>query len=132
MRTNIRRTTTALTVTGVALGALLLGDGTAFAKSTIGLTVSSHSLRVGQSVRVTGSGGDDSVLYTYTCVDSRVGSGSWHAVSCSSKPYRSVTVSVRATRRGTLSFRTRLLGARSTTGPRRLDRVSAPTTVVVH
>ena len=127
-----RRTAAAVAVAGLALGALLLGGGTATAKSAVALTVSAHSLRVGQSVRVTGSGGDDSARYTYVCVDTRTGSGGWHAVSCSSRPYRPLTVSVRAVRRGTMRFRTRLLTRQYPGGPLRPDRVSATTTVLAH
>ncbi|MFC1410023.1 hypothetical protein ACEZCY_25145 [Streptacidiphilus sp. N1-12] len=127
-----RRLAAAVTVGGLALGALLLAGGTASAKSEVMVTVSTHSLRVGQSVRVTGTGGEDSARYTYLCVDSRTGSGSWHTVSCNSVPYRPATATVRATRRGTEQFRARLLVRRYVGGPLVLDRVSAATTVLIH
>ena len=127
-----RRTGAAATVAGLALGALLLGGGTAAAKSAVTVAVSAHSLRVGQSVRVTGGGGDDSARYTYVCVDTRTGSGAWHAVSCAKQPFRPLAVSVRPGRRGTVQFRARLLKAQSPTGTRRTDRISATTSVLVH
>jgi hypothetical protein len=127
-----RRTAAAVAVAGLAIGALLLGGGTATAKSAVTLAVSAHSLRVGQSVRVTGSGGDDSARSTYVCVDTRTGSGGWHTVSCATRPYRPLTVSVRAVRRGTMRFRARLLTRQYPGGPLRQDRVSATTTVLAH
>lgn len=128
----VRTVRAALTVFGLALGALLLAGGTASAKSGVAVSVSTHSLRVGQSVRVTGTGGDDAARYTYLCIDSRTGSGSWQNVSCNWQPFRPVSASVRAGRRGTEQFRTRLLARHFLGGPLVLDRVSATTSVLVH
>ncbi|MHA6759632.1 hypothetical protein [Streptacidiphilus sp. PAMC 29251] len=127
-----RRLAAAITVAGLTLGGLLLADGTASAKSGVAVSVSTHSLRVGQSVRVTGTGGDDSARYSYLCVDTRAGSGGWTTVSCNPKPYQSASASVRAARRGTEQFRARLLIRRYLGGPLVLDRVSGTTTVLVH
>jgi hypothetical protein len=127
-----RRVGSALTATGLVAGALLLAAGTASAKSGASVSVSSHSLRLGQSVHVTGSGGDDAARQTFLCVDQRTSATGWRQVSCSPRPYQSVSADVRASQRGAEQFRTRLLARHSTGGPLVLDRVSGAVTVVVH
>ena len=127
-----RSATAAFTVAGLALGALLLGGGPASAKSAVTVTVSTRTLRVGQTVRVTGSGADDSARYTYLCVDTRTGSGDWHPLSCATQPFTPASASVRAARRGAEQFRARLLTRAYPGGPPHQDRVSAATTVLVH
>lgn len=123
----------ALTVLALALGALLLADGTASAKSGVAVSVSTHALRLGQSVRVTGTGGDDAARLTYLCIDSKGGgSGTWLTVTCNWQPFSPVSASVRGTRRGTAQFRARLLARHYPGGPLYTDRVSATTTVLVH
>jgi hypothetical protein len=127
-----RGVSAALTVVGLTLGALLLAGGAASAKSGVAVAVSTHSLRVGQSIKVTGTGGDDAARLTYLCIDTRTGSGGWRVVTCNWHPYQPVTASVRAARRGAEQFRVRLLARRAPGGPLVLDRLSATTTVLVH
>jgi hypothetical protein len=131
-RTAGRSGVAALVVAVLALSALLLGGGAASAKSAVAVTMSTHALRVGQSVRATASGGDDSARYTYLCVDLRAGAGVWQPIGCSKQPFRAEAVSVRVGRRGTEQFRARLLTCLYPGGPLRLDRISNATTVLVH
>ncbi|MFC5906302.1 hypothetical protein [Streptacidiphilus monticola] len=117
-------------VSAATLAALGLGadfGASAWAKSAVRTTVSARVLRLGQSVTVTGTGGDDAARTYRLCVDQRQGGGSWRQLSCSARQFQQARARVRATRRGDLQFRTRLL-----VGPAgRLDRISPTVTVVV-
>ncbi|WP_037605026.1 hypothetical protein [Streptacidiphilus rugosus] len=124
------RTTALLAVGAAALSGVLV-PGTAYAKSGVHVQVNTQVLRIGQNVQVTAAGGDDSVRYTYLCLDQRVGGGNWQSLGCSSAPWRSYSRTVRATTRGTEQFRARLLGRRAPSGPLWLDRVSGAVTVLV-
>ena len=131
-RTAHRARAVALTgLTAAVLGATVL-TGTAYAKSSAYVVVGARALRIGQSVQVTAYGGDDSARYTYTCLDERVGNGSWFALGCSARPWASYGRTVRASSFGRIQFRARLLAKSSPNGSARLDRVSDPVGVFVH
>ncbi|GAA2143432.1 hypothetical protein GCM10009760_29800 [Kitasatospora kazusensis] len=128
MRSTFRR---AVALTAVTGGLLAVAAGTAAAKSDISVSVSTHALRVGQSVQVTARGGDDAVRVTYVCVDQRLGSGAWRQVGCSGTPGSALTVRVSAGQRGQEQFRARLLARRAGDGRLVTDRLSGPATVRV-
>jgi hypothetical protein len=124
------RTTALLAVGAAALSGIAV-PGTAYAKSGVQVQVNTQVLRLGQNVQVTASGGDDSVRYTYLCLDQRVGGSGWQSLGCSSLPWKSYARTVRATTRGSEQFRARLLGRRAPNGPLWLDRASGAVTVLV-
>ncbi len=126
MNIKLRR---AVAVTAVAGGLIGLAAGTASAKSDITVSVSSHSLRVGQSVQVRAWGDDDAARVTYVCVDERIGSGAWRQVGCSPHSGRALDVRVTAKQRGKEQFRARLLAQCG--GKLVTDRLSGPVTVTV-
>jgi hypothetical protein len=126
-----RRTATAALTGALALGGVLTATAPAFAKSDVGIAVSSQAVRLGQSVRVTATGGDDSVRYTLLCVDERI-AGHWRQLGCGARNVHVAGLTVRVTQRGTAQFRGRLLAMRF--GGRRLtvDRISGTASVLVH
>jgi hypothetical protein len=124
------RTTALLAVGAAALSGALV-PGTAYAKSGVHVSVNTQVLRIGQNVQVTAAGGDDSVRYTYLCLDQRVGGNGWQSLGCSSVPWSAYSRTVRATARGSEQFRARLLAKRSPGGALWLDRVSGAVTVLV-
>lgn len=127
-----RRLGIVLTCTVATASALLLGAGTASAKSGVSLAVSTHSLRLGQSVHVSGSGGDDAVRQTFLCLDQWTPVTGWQQLTCTSASSRTVATDARASRRGTEQFRVRLLARHYAGGPLVLDRVSGAASVLVH
>ncbi|MEZ0068271.1 hypothetical protein ABIA32_004295 [Streptacidiphilus sp. MAP12-20] len=124
------RTTALLALGATALSGALLPE-MAYAKSGVHVSVNTQVLRIGQYVQVTASGGDDSVRYTYLCLDQRVGGSGWHALGCSALPWRSYSRTVRATARGAEQFRARLLAKRYAGGPTWLDHTSDAVTVLI-
>ncbi|MEY9965434.1 hypothetical protein ABIA33_003476 [Streptacidiphilus sp. MAP12-16] len=131
-RRALRGLTAAVAASTLAFGALVLGAGTASAKSGIAVTVSTHALRLGQSVHVTGTGGDDGMRLTYLCIDQKTAWSGWRTIACNWRPFQTVAVDVRATGRGSEQFRARLLGRHYVGGPLVQDRISSPTAVLVH
>ncbi|RAG81832.1 hypothetical protein DN069_30710 [Streptacidiphilus pinicola] len=114
----------------VAIGGTAL-TGTAYAKSGAYVQVSAHAVRIGQNIQVTASGGDDSVRYTFACLDERIGNGGWFALGCSGRPWSAYGRSVRATSFGRVQFRARLIAKSRPTGNGWLDRVSGSVDVLV-
>lgn len=118
-----------------ALAAVAIGGtalvGTAYAKSGAYVQVSAHAVRIGQNIRVTAFGGDDSVRYTFACLDERIGNGGWFALGCSGRPWSAYVRSVRATSFGRIQFRARLIAKNRPTGNGWLDRESGSVDVLV-
>jgi hypothetical protein len=128
---SVRRLRTA-TCTALAAGVLSTAlAGTAFAKSGAYVRVDARVVRIGQTLRVTAYGGDDSVRYTYACLDERVGNGGWFALGCSGRPWAAYERTVRAGSFGRIGFRARLLARSRPNGSAWLDRVSGSVDVLV-
>lgn len=106
-RTSVR--TGAVGALGVAV--MLLTATSAFAKGSADLTVSPGTVRVGQTVHITGHGDSDSAGHARFCAQERTGTkGAWHNVGCGSIvdiQTKDATVDVRtkAGQRGVLEFR---------------------------
>lgn len=125
------RTATLTGLTAVAIGCTALTGTAAYAKSGAYVQVSAHAVRIGQNVQVTASGGDDSVRYTFACLDERIGNGGWFALGCSGRAWSAYTRSVRATSFGRIQFRARLIAKNRPTGNGWLDRESGSVDVLV-
>jgi hypothetical protein len=106
-------------------------SGTAFAKSGAYVQVGARAVRIGQNVRVTAYGGDDSVRYTYACLDERNGNAGWFSLGCSGQPWAAYGRTVRATAFGRMEFRARLLARSRPNGSAWQDRVSGTVDVLV-
>ncbi|MDH6145633.1 putative carbohydrate-binding protein with CBM5 and CBM33 domain [Kitasatospora sp. GP30] len=126
MNIALRRTVATAVVVAGLVG---IAAGTASAKSDVTLSVSTHTLRVGQSVKLTAWGDDDAARATYACIDQRIGSGAWHQLACSPSAERRLSVNSRAHQRGKEQFRVRLLASQG--GHLVTDRISPATTVTV-
>lgn len=133
--TSVRGVRRARSAALVGLAAAVLSctamSGTAFAKSGAYVQAGARVVRIGQNVRVTASGGDDAVRYTYACLDERIGNGRWFGLGCSGRPWTAYGRTVRATSFGRVTFRARLLARNTPHGPARLDRVSGSVDVLV-
>jgi hypothetical protein len=81
-----RRGARAAAVALVVGAAGLAGVATAtpaFAKSTVETMTSTHTARVGQAIKITGIGGDDTYgEYQRVCVRERVNHQAWHWKAC--------------------------------------------------
>lgn len=117
----------------LAVGAVtVVGTGTAWAKSNVSVGVSSHVVRLGQTVQVSGSGADDSVRTGYLCLDERApGTRNWRQLACARNEFQTVRAHSRAGRRGTELFRARLMARYRRNGPLVLDRLSPAAQVLV-
>jgi hypothetical protein len=132
MPDRLTRRAAAAALTGtLALGGVAVAAGPASAKSEVSVATSSSSLRLGQTVRITATGGDDSVRYTVLCVDHRVG-GVWRQLGCGPNNSHRVGYAVRATQRGTQQYRARLLAMRFGGRFLTVDRISGTASVLVH
>ncbi|WP_042405101.1 hypothetical protein [Streptacidiphilus carbonis] len=105
----VRRAGSAAAVAALAVGGIAVGAGSAWAKSSIAVGVSSHHVAVGHTVRVTASGSSDDFGATpiQLCIDERVGTGAWKQLACTNK--YSLGLNVRAPHRGEIQFRSQLV-----------------------
>lgn len=128
---SVRRATTALVASSLlAVGLAVATAAPAFAKSSIELRTTPHSVVLGERIHLDAFGvsddfGGDPIRL---CVDERVGNGAWRVVGCGAEgTYRTA---VRASRIGVTDFRAQLLAV---IGHDRfaLDRTSSTVAVYV-
>lgn len=124
----VRRVGSVAAVAALAVGGLVVGAGSASAKSAIAIGVSGHSVAVGHNVRVTASGSSDDFGATpiQLCIDEKVGAGAWKQIACTNK--HSLALNLRAPHRGELQFRSQLVAVLNA-HHRVLDRTSGTAVV---
>ncbi|MEU8974636.1 hypothetical protein AB0D11_36155 [Streptomyces monashensis] len=116
---------------GMASAALAVSP--AFAKGDISVQATPHTVHAGHVVKVHGQGDDDAERYTTLVIQERSGKpghwGHWRVVK---RSYNGdARMSVKATHRGDLQFRSVLYSTDSRHRHPKTDRTSAPVTVHV-
>ena len=132
MPSSPRRVGTALAATALFTAGLAVCASTASAKSDLSIGTSARTVAVGGVVRVHAEGASDDFggAPIRLCVEERVGAQGWRTLGCTSDSR--LTVAVRATGRGSLSFRSQLVAMPDAhRGHRIVDRTSATLTVRV-
>ncbi|MGW1071901.1 hypothetical protein [Streptomyces sp. NPDC002537] len=119
----------------LAAAALALGATPASAKGVMDIAAPAHPVRTGQTVHVSGEGGDDAARFLRACVLERGGRhGAWHTVGCgrtaASGAWATVETAVRPQHPGVLQLRGVLYGLDTTDDPHPDELRSSPVTTV--